>query len=187
MRDWNGTVPVASGPGAACGKVAGRRKVRGMNEDNPELLEGLRALAADGPREAPLRIEERLKAEFRRRNRRRRVIAWAPVFGVAAAAGIALLVWFHAGTSRPSVSVGAVKAQAIVPAAEEEADASFYPLPEAEALPAVENAIVVRVQLPVSSLQLMGVPVGEERADDSVQADLLLGQDGLARGVRLVE
>jgi hypothetical protein len=33
----------------------------------------------------------------------------------------------------------------------------------------------------------MGVPVGEERADAAVQADLLLGQDGLARGVRLVE
>ncbi len=63
----------------------------------------------------------------------------------------------------------------------------FYPLPEAEALPAVENAMVVRVQLPVSSLQLMGVPVSEERADVSVQAELLLGQDGLARGVRLVE
>jgi hypothetical protein len=30
----------------------------------------------------------------------------------------------------------------------------------------VENAMVVRVQLPVSSLQLMGVPVDEERADE---------------------
>jgi hypothetical protein len=47
--------------------------------------------------------------------------------------------------------------------------------------------MVVRVQLPVSSLQLMGVPVNEESADLSVQADLLLGQDGLARAVRLVE
>jgi hypothetical protein len=75
---------------------------------------------------------------------------------------------------------------AVAPVAEEETD-GFYPLPEAEALPAVENAMVVRVQLPVSSLQLMGVPVNEESADLSVQADLLLGQDGLARAVRLVE
>jgi len=29
--------------------------------------------------------------------------------------------------------------------------------------------------------------VSEEQAGDSVQADVLLGQDGLARGVRLVE
>ena len=79
------------------------------------------------------------------------------------------------------------EALAVAPVAEEDADSSFYPLPEAEALPAVENAMVVRVQLPVSSLQLMGVPVGEERADTSVQADLLLGQDGLARAVRLAQ
>jgi hypothetical protein len=51
----------------------------------------------------------------------------------------------------------------------------------------LETAMVVRVQMPVSSLQLMGVPVGEERTESSVQAELLLGQDGLARGVRLVQ
>jgi hypothetical protein len=33
----------------------------------------------------------------------------------------------------------------------------------------------------------MGFPVDEERADGAVQAELLLGQDGLARGVRLAE
>ena len=80
----------------------------------------------------------------------------------------------------------AAVAHAVDPVAEEDSD-GFYPLREAEALPAVENAMVVRVQLPVSSLQLMGVPVGDERADVNVQAELLLGQDGLARGVRLVE
>ena len=58
---------------------------------------------------------------------------------------------------------------------------------ETESLPAVENAMVVRVQLPVASLRLMGFPMDEERADAAVQAELLLGQDGLARGVRLVE
>lgn len=150
-----------------------------MNENNQELLEGLRALAADGPREAPGRVEERLKSEFRRQNRRRKLMTWVPAFSVAAAAGIALFLWIHSERPVP-VSV------AVQPVAEEETD-EFYPLPEAEALPAVENAMVVRVQLPVSSLQLMGVPVSEERADTSVQADLLLGQDGLARGVRLAQ
>jgi hypothetical protein len=33
----------------------------------------------------------------------------------------------------------------------------------------------------------MGVPLDEERADTDDQAELLLGQDGLARGVRLAE
>jgi hypothetical protein len=161
-----------------------------MNENDRELLQGLRALAADGPREAPGHIEEQLRAEFRRHHRRRKMLTWMPVFGVAAAAGIALGLWLHNEKPKPAPVPTVVAAQAVAPVApvgDEESDAGFYPLPEAEALPAVENAMVVRVQLPVSSLQLMGVPVSEERADASVQADLLLGQDGLARGVRLVQ
>jgi hypothetical protein len=156
-----------------------------MNE-NQELLEGLRVLAADGPREAPRCIEEHLRVEFRRQNRRRNLVTWVPSFSVAAAAGIALLLWVHSEKPKPAL-VSAVVARVVVPGADEDSDSSFYPLPEAEALPAVENAMVVRVQLPVSSLQLMGVPVTEERADASVQADLLLGQDGLARAVRLAQ
>jgi hypothetical protein len=158
-----------------------------MNEGNRELLEGLRALAADGPTDAPRHIEERLKAQFRRQNRRRNVMAWAPAFSVAAAAGIALLVWSHSGQTKPVAPPAVITANTVAGAAEEEADATFYPLPEAEALPAVETAMVVRVQLPVSSLQLMGVPMDDERADASVQAELLLGQDGLARAVRLAQ
>jgi hypothetical protein len=158
-----------------------------MNENMPELLDGLRALAADGPRQAPPHVEEQLRAEFRRQNRRRRVITWTPAFSVAAAAGIALMLWVRSENPKTAPVPPVVAASAVAAGAEEDADASFYPLPEAEALPALENAMVVRVQLPVSSLQLMGVPVGEERADASVQADLLLGQDGLARGVRLAQ
>ncbi len=162
-----------------------------MNE-NSELLEGLRALAADGPQEAPAYIEEGLRAQFGRRKRHRALLTWVPAFSFAVAAGIALLVWAHGSNvtenQKPKpVPVLAVVAQAAIPTADEDSDASFYPLPEAEALPAVENAMVVRVQLPVSSLQLMGVPVSEERAGASVQAELLLGQDGLARAVRLAE
>jgi len=160
-----------------------------MNE-NTELLEGLRALASDGPREAPLHIEQQLRAQFRRQNRRRTLMTWAaPAFAVASAAGIALFLWIHApkSPSVPAATAQMVAASAVASGAEEDTDTGFYPLPEAEALPAVENAMVVRVQLPVSSLELMGVPVGEERADASVQADLLLGQDGLARAVRLAQ
>lgn len=153
-------------------------------EDNRELLENLRALAADGPQEAPERVERRLRAEFRVLSRRRRVRVWASSAGVAAmAAGIALLLWV-----RPAPKPAAAALHVAEPVAvEEETDASFYPLPQAEALPAVENAMVVRVQLPVSSLRLMGFPVDEDAADAAVQAELLLGQDGLARGVRLAQ
>jgi hypothetical protein len=153
-------------------------------EDNRELLENLRALAADGPRQAPDRVEWHLRTEFRKRTRRRRAKVWASIGGVAAiAAGIALFALVRE-TPKP-VAATAIAVQAVPE--DEAADASFYPLPEAEALPAVENAMVLRVQLPVSSLRLMGVPVDEDGADGAVQAELLLGQDGLARGVRLVE
>jgi hypothetical protein len=105
-----------------------------------------------------------------------------PALSIATAAGIALLLWIpRQGPVRATAAV-----HAVTPAAEEEND-GFYPLPEAEALPAVESAMVVRVQLPVSSLRLMGVPVNEEGADANIQAELLLGQDGLARAVRLAE
>jgi hypothetical protein len=158
-------------------------------EDNRELLENLRALAADGPRQAPDRVEWQLRTEFRARARRRRVKLWGSLGGVAAlAAGIALFAGIHK-TPKPAVATQVATVLASVPpvAEDEAADGSFYPLPEAEALPAVENAMVVRVQLPVSSLRLMGFPVDEDGADAAVQAELLLGQDGLARGVRLVE
>ncbi|MGA2212084.1 MAG: hypothetical protein ABSH31_02320 [Bryobacteraceae bacterium] len=95
----------------------------------------------------------------------------------AIAAGLALWLWVREAP-RPAAPVPAQ--------IEEEADWSFYPLPEAEALPEVENAMVVRVQMPVSSLRSMGFPVDEERSGE-VQAEFLLGQDGLARGVRLVQ
>jgi hypothetical protein len=39
----------------------------------------------------------------------------------------------------------------------------------------------------MSSLELIGFPVSQDRDSDPVEAEVLLGQDGLARGVRLVE
>lgn len=161
-----------------------------MNEDTRELLQDLRALATDGPGEAPLHIEEQLVARFRSQKRRRKLLSWLPAVGIAAAAGILMFVWAHRDASRHTavpVAAHAVPVRAAAYNADEDSDASFYPLPEAEALPAVENAMVVRVQLPISSLELMGVPVSEESAGASVQADLLLGQDGLARAVRLAQ
>lgn len=139
-----------------------------------ELVEDLRAIAADGQLEAPKHVEERVVARFRLHRRRRNLMRWTPIAGAAVVALAIGLSFSHAPKGN-------------TPLAEEEGDASFYPLPEAEALPMVENAMVVRVQLPVSSLRLMGVPVSEEEPDSSVQAELLLGQDGLARGVRLAQ
>ena len=152
-----------------------------MNADERDLLEGLHALASDGPRQAPPEVETRLLAAFRERYRQRRARAWMSAASVGAiAAAIAVLVWI--GPLRPEHPALQQDAAALV---DETAD--FYPLPDADGLPPVESALVVRVQLPMSSLELIGFPISQDRAADPVEAEVLLGQDGLARGVRLVE
>jgi hypothetical protein len=153
-----------------------------MNADERELLEGLHAIAADGPCQAPPNIEARLLAEFRKRSRLRRARIWMSAASIGAvAAAIAVLVWIGPRAPKPEV----VQQDATVLADETAGD--FYPLPDADGLPPIESAMVVRVQMPMASLELIGFPISEDRAGGPVEAEVLLGQDGLARGVRLVE
>lgn len=170
-----------------------------MNENEQQLLEGLKALAAMEPLQASPRVEQTLRATFRARAERRRRTIWASTAAalVATAAAIAVLFFapvpWHRNTEAPPVASDLPAPAASVPAAQyavvrtDELAASFYPLPEADDLPPLETTLVVRVQLPVSSLQLMGFPLDEDGGAEPVQAEVLLGQDGLARGVRLIQ
>jgi hypothetical protein len=45
---------------------------------------------------------------------------------------------------------------------------------------------MVRVELPGSALGEVGLPVDPETAKTPVKADVLLGDDGLARAIRFV-
>ena len=58
-------------------------------------------------------------------------------------------------------------------------------VPGAAALPEIESGSLVRIDLPVSALPALGImpPSG---AVARVKADLIFGQDGLPRAVRLV-
>ena len=153
-----------------------------MNADERELLEGMHALASEGPRQAPREVEARLLAEFRKQSRLRRARAWlsaASIAGIAAA--IAVLIWI--GPFGPKSVALAPDTTALF----DETTAGFYPLPDADGLPPVESAMVVRVQMPMASLELIGFPINQDRVADRVEAEVLLGQDGLARAVRLVE
>lgn len=153
-----------------------------MNAGERELLNGLHAIASDSRGEAPVQIEERLVAEFRKRSRRRRARAWMSAGGMGAvAAAIALLVWIAPVTSK------SVATQPLAMGAADEDATDFYPLPDADSLPPVESGLVVRVQLPMASLEMIGFPGSPDGATEPVEAEVLLGQDGLARGVRLVE
>jgi len=179
-----------------------------MNENEQELLNALRGLAADGPRQAPPHVEEFLVGELRRQSRARHTKMWWSISSVVAiAAGMAVLIWMRPAPPKSAPLVASVKFpelpqpveplalpvapkyQAIrkTPARPAMAPVSFYALPSASELPPVETAMVVRVQLPMSSLRLMGLLVSEESSAERIQADVLVGQDGLARGVRFVQ
>jgi hypothetical protein len=157
-----------------------------MNDIDQKLLEGLRELAADGPREAPLSLEGRLLGALRRRARARRRNIWLSLGSAAIAAGLAL-VTIRSLPVHQGQSIAQVEVAAETPDPSDEVALNFYALPDSDALPPLESATIVRVQLPMASLRLMGFPVSEDGAADFVEADMLLGQDGLARGVRLVE
>ena len=50
----------------------------------------------------------------------------------------------------------------------------------------MESGQLIRVQMPQTALAKFGLPVNLERGDIPVKADLLVGEDGLARAIRFV-
>ena len=64
--------------------------------------------------------------------------------------------------------------------------AEFVLVPGAAALPARESGSLVRMDVPVSMLPSLGLtpPAG---SGATVKADVIVGQDGLTRAVRLVD
>ena len=45
---------------------------------------------------------------------------------------------------------------------------------------------MVRVEVPRSAIVAMGIPVNEDLAPEQVEADVVLGADGMARAVRVL-
>lgn len=150
-----------------------------MNEQQQRALaEAMKALAATASGEsASPWVERAVMAEFARVSRAPvaraaagRSVGWraiAAALVIACASGVWLSQRHGQGVSnvaRPG---------------------DFLEIPGAAHLPPLESAAVVRVVLPVSALPSYGIHIGEVTTD-SVAADLLIAQDGLARGIRLV-
>lgn len=74
-----------------------------------------------------------------------------------------------------------------VVAAAREVVTPFFNLPFSDAALPLDQATVIRVELPRSALELAGLPVDEDRRNQRIQADLVLGADGLARAIRFVQ
>jgi len=60
-------------------------------------------------------------------------------------------------------------------------------LPVVYDLSPIEHGRLVRVQLPRSALAAFGLPFNEQLAERPIDADVLLGDDGLVQAVRFVK
>ena len=70
----------------------------------------------------------------------------------------------------------------------EELATNFFPLPYGSGLPLDEGWEIVRVNLPRSELASLGVTLTNEQISaETVKADIVLGEDGLARAIRFVQ
>lgn len=176
-----------------------------MNSNDQRLDDALRAVAGSGPQGAPIAVEAALRREFRQRAHWRRIrigASWAGLTAVAAAGIIAFMLARPAEIRPPKalwarievpqipatrpVARQQVRRRRVKPQATEVAT-SFYSLPEASSMTPLEYGSVVRVQLPRSAMRVVGLPVNQDRVLERIQADVLLGQDGLARAIRFIQ
>jgi hypothetical protein len=62
----------------------------------------------------------------------------------------------------------------------------FFPVMQGGELIPLESGRIVRVRMPRSNLIPLGIPFNQERVNETIKADVLLSNDGLARAIRLV-
>ena len=148
-----------------------------MNEQQEQqLAAGLKALAAStSDTSASPAIEAALMAAMRQAQGRRSTDASIRLLPIAAA--LLLAVGGALWTAQREQS--SARPQAIHPA-------GFVPLPYSAALPEMESASIIRVSLPVSALPVYGVAITPDTTGSSVEAELLVAQDGQAHAIRLV-
>jgi len=177
------------------------------------VSERLRALAAATASAAPsAAIESRLMAACAARQPARRRQTWVALVAAAAAIVLAMLSW-RSSTGTPAqpppvpVSRSApepaapppIDVQPPVRAVADDRprggrgparraavnDSTFIALPAAAGLPDFESGVIVRMELPPAALPAYGLEI-VTGSKMPVEADLLIGQDGQARAIRLV-
>jgi len=68
-----------------------------------------------------------------------------------------------------------------------EATTDFIALTYMDEKSAIDNGMIVRVQVPRATLIAMGLPLNAAQTDGYVKADVVIGDDGVARAIRLVQ
>jgi hypothetical protein len=164
------------------------------------LQAGLRAVAGQMSQlGAPARVESRLRTAFRAHHgipayaparpslwklpRRRPILRWA----TAAVAVIGLAVFLVRQPEQIATdgetdgeTDGVINGNAAV------ANSGFIALPNAAEIGPNEDVNMVRVEVPRSAMIALGFEVNPEQVWQPVQADVMLGADGLARAVRFL-
>ncbi|HEX4808613.1 MAG TPA: hypothetical protein VH325_06780 [Bryobacteraceae bacterium] len=141
-----------------------------------QLNELMRNLKHASHREAGQEVEAELIAAFRARhsqNKRLR-FSWKQLAASLAIGALLYFAWSH----RP------VTPHPHSPAVVEEA--AFFALPYAESGVPLEQSVIVRMRIPASTLVSLGMRLSVP-PEKSVNAELLVGQDGVARAVRIVQ
>lgn len=72
------------------------------------------------------------------------------------------------------------------PNSDNEIATDFIPVMNGESLTQLDSAQIVRVELPRSALMSFGLPMDMDRANEPIKADVVVGNDGLARAIRFV-
>jgi len=161
-------------------------------ESEVELSRRLRAVrVAASPLRSPDAARDRVLAAFdarRREDARRpgwgwsREWGWASALAAAVVLVLALAIW-----KQPSVDrLPAPQAKVEMPAEELIADNDFVPVPYAPPLAPGEFVEVVRVELSPAALARMGF-ITQAGYGNEVTTDMVIGEDGLPRAVRVPE
>src|SRR5579864_4068338 len=167
--------------------------------------------------QTPPHVETSLLASFQNHHRRaswRRTMEWASVG--AAAAVLLIFLWTVSGRSKGQIrtsprkdvasqSQQPVEAKAVASPAQDQSaqdveveipDTStseafvasdFVPVPFTAGIVPGDPGMVVRVQLSRASLTELGYPIAETPGEDLILADVLVGEDGGPRAVKLVQ
>ena len=154
------------------------------------VAESLRALRrADAGVKTGAEAEVRALLAFRRQRRRQRsqkIAIWSMMAAAVAILAVSLWPWRQASDPGKNPASFATPAEASlqIPVRPGEIATQFYPLMDSP--PPFQRGLLVRMTLPASTMRAVGLPVGDEHLSDPVQAEVLVGQDDLARAVRFV-
>jgi hypothetical protein len=190
-------------PEEAAAHMAECRRCALLLERQRAVVAGLRMLGAElrSGGGASARVEARLLKAFGRTGssaRRQAQHWWAPVaLWASAAAATVLMAVTLLQTHRPAGTENVpgappvhrtVRSVQLAGVFDQEPweSAEFIALPNAPAIDTTEGMDVVRLELPRSAMAAVGYVVSPERASETVEADVVLGADGLARAVRFV-